>query len=50
MSTKINVRSPFYLHLDEPTVPLPEYNCSVANLTGFSIDNQGVITLPTTRS
>jgi len=47
MSTKINVRSPFYLHLDEPTVPLPEYNCNVANLTGFSIDNQGVITLPT---
>jgi len=46
MSTKINVRSPFYLHLDEPTIPLPEYNCSVANLTGFSIDNQGVITLP----
>jgi hypothetical protein len=47
MSTKINVRSPFYLHLDEPTVPLPFYDCNVANLTGFSIDNQGVITLPT---
>ena len=46
MSTKINVRSPYYLHLTEPTVPLPLYDCTVANLTGFSVDNQGVITLP----
>ena len=47
MSTKINVRSPFYLNLTEPQVPLPLYDCAIAHLTGFSIDNQGVITLPT---
>ena len=46
MSTKINVRSPFYLHLTEPQIPLRLYDCGVANLTGFSIDNQGVITEP----
>ena len=47
MSTKINVRSPFYLNLTEPVIPLPEYDCATANLQGFSIDNQGVITQPT---
>ena len=46
MSTKINVRSPFYLHLTEPTVPLPTYDCTTANLIGFAVDNQGVVTLP----
>jgi len=46
MSTKINVRSPFYLHLTEPQVPLPLYDCYIANLTGFSVDNQGIVTLP----
>lgn len=45
--TKINVRSPFFLHLTEPADPLPEYDCTVAALTGFKVDNQGVITLPT---
>ena len=47
MSRKINVRSPFYLNLTEPQVPLPLYDCAIANLTGFSVDNQGVITEPT---
>jgi len=51
MSTKINVRSPYYLHLDEPTVPLPLYDCNTAfpavSSTGFAVDNQGVVTLPT---
>lgn len=46
MSTKINVRSPYYLHLTEPSVPPPMYDCVTANLTGFAVDNQGVITLP----
>ena len=48
MSTKINVRSPFYLHLTEPAVPLPTYDCSTdyANLQGFSVNNQGVVTEP----
>tara|TARA_R100000426_G_scaffold64970_1_gene45348 strand:+ start:10135 stop:11604 length:1470 start_codon:yes stop_codon:yes gene_type:complete len=44
--TKINVRSPFYLNLTEPSFPTPEYTCSVADLQGFAVDNQGVITLP----
>ena len=44
--TKINVRSPFFLHLTEPSPPLPEFDCAVANLVGFAVDNQGVITLP----
>jgi hypothetical protein len=51
MSTKINVRSPFYLNLTEPVAPLPLYDCNVAfpsgSTTGFAIDNQGVITDPT---
>ena len=46
MSTKINVRSPFYLNLTEPTLVLPLYDCAKAYLTGFSIDNQGIITEP----
>lgn len=51
MSRKINVRSPFFLNLDEPTVPLPEFTCSTAyprglNDTGFAVNNQGVITNP----
>mgnify|MGYP001164022729 CR=1 FL=1 len=44
--TKINVRSPYYLNLTEPTAPTPDYTCSVADLKGFAVDNQGVITLP----
>lgn len=52
MSQKINVRSPFYLNLSAPTVPLQEFSCSTAfprglDNTGFAVDNQGVITLPT---
>jgi hypothetical protein len=45
--TKINVRSPFYLHLTEPTPAAPTFDCTIANLTGFAVDNQGIITLPT---
>ena len=51
MSTKINVRSPFYLNLTAPTVPLKEFTCTTAfprglNDTGFAVDNQGIITAP----
>jgi hypothetical protein len=51
MSTKINVRSPFYLNLSAPTVPLQEFTCSTAfprglDDTGFAVDNQGIITAP----
>jgi len=47
MATKINVRSPFYLNLDEPTVPLPTFTCGVANISNLSIDQQGQINTPT---
>jgi len=47
MSTKINVRSPFYLNLTEPVQPTPSFDCNVAQLQGFIVDNQGIITPPT---
>ena len=51
MSTKINVRSPYYLNLSAPTVPTPEFTCSTAfprglSDTGFAVDNQGIVTPP----
>lgn len=46
MSTKINVRSPFYLNLTEPTVPEPEFTCEVANIQSLTIDQQGQISTP----
>ena len=46
MSTKINVRSPFYLSYSEPTVPLVELTCALINLNNLSIDQFGSITLP----
>tara|TARA_B110000285_G_scaffold203670_1_gene240004 strand:+ start:26235 stop:27746 length:1512 start_codon:yes stop_codon:yes gene_type:complete len=52
MSTKINVRSPFYLNVTKPVLPLPEYTCGKAfprglNDTGFAVDNAGIVTEPT---
>jgi len=46
MSTKINVRSPYYLSYSEPPEPLPEFNCSYANAQGFAVDESGAISLP----
>ena len=46
MSTKINVRSPYYLSYSEPPEPLPEFNCSYANAQGFAVDESGTISLP----
>ena len=43
MSTKINVRSPFYLNLTEPSAPEPLFNCDVAGIQNLSIDQQGQI-------
>lgn len=47
MSTKINVRSPFYLNLTEPVVPQPTFTCGIANVQNLSIDQQGQIKQPT---
>jgi hypothetical protein len=49
MSTKINVRSPFYLNLTEPTVALGEFTCAIADLQNFAVASSGAITIPTTR-
>ena len=46
MSTKINVRSPFYLNLTEPSVPTPLFTCDVANIQNLTINQQGQINTP----
>ena len=46
MSTKINVRSPFYLNLTEPTKPTPLFTCELANIKNLSIDQQGQLSTP----
>jgi len=46
MSTKINLRSPFYPSYSEPTPPSVELTCALINLTGLSIDQFGKVTLP----
>lgn len=48
MSTKINVRSPFYLNLTEPVAPLPLFQCGTAGIQNLSIDQQGQISQPST--
>jgi len=47
MSTKINVRSPFYINITEPSVPTPTFTCGIANILNLSIDQQGQINTPT---
>lgn len=46
MSTKINVRSPFYASYSEPVEPSVELTCSLINLQNFSVDQFGNVTLP----
>jgi hypothetical protein len=46
MSTKINARSPFYLSYTTPVAPTPEFTCSIADATGFEVDQEGVISSP----
>lgn len=47
MATKINVRSPFYLNLTEPTAVTPLFTCETANILNLTIDQQGQISTPT---
>lgn len=47
MATKINVRSPFYINITEPSVPTPTFTCDIANILNLSIDQQGQINTPT---
>lgn len=45
--SKINARSPFFASFSTPTKPSPEFTCTIANGTGLSISQEGIITLPT---
>ena len=45
--SKINARSPYYLTYVTPTKPSPEFTCAIANLSDYSIDTNGTVTLPT---
>ena len=47
MSTKINVRSPYYLDVQEPTAPAVELTCELIALKGFGVDEFGNVNLPT---
>ena len=47
MSTKINVRSPFYLKYSEPSLPSVALDCATVNLENLSIDEYGNVSLPT---
>ena len=44
--SKINARSPFFASISTPTKPSPAFTCTIANGTGLSISQEGVITLP----
>ena len=46
MATKINVRSPYYLDISEPTVPTVAFDCDVAGARNMQIDQHGFVTHP----
>lgn len=46
MSTKINVRSPYYLRLEEPTETLGAFTCETADLVNFQVSDNGNIRTP----
>lgn len=47
MSTKINVRSPFYLEFTEPVQTLGTFTCATANLQNFAVQSDGAVIEPT---
>ena len=47
MSTKINVRSPFYLEFTEPVQTLGTFDCATANLQNFAVQSDGAVIEPT---
>lgn len=49
MSTKINVRSPYFLEFTEPTPTFGTFDCNTADLQNFAVSSAGVITVPTPR-
>ena len=46
MSTKINVRSPFFLDLTAPVQTLGIFTCTTAGLSNFSVASSGFVTNP----
>lgn len=46
MSTKINVRSPYFLRFTEPIQEFGIFICNTADLRNFSVDSNGVINNP----
>jgi len=46
MSTKINVRSPYFLRFTEPVQEYGIFICDTAKLRNFSVDSNGVINNP----
>jgi len=50
MSTKINVRSPYFLQFTEPTQTLGVFTCDTALLQNFSVDSTGIINNPNIRN
>tara|TARA_R110001592_G_scaffold1222_1_gene7261 strand:- start:784 stop:2277 length:1494 start_codon:yes stop_codon:yes gene_type:complete len=44
--SKINARSPFYLTYVTPSVPSPEFTCTIANLSDYTVDTNGTVSLP----
>ena len=46
MSTKINVRSPFFLSLTEPVQTFGVFTCTTAGLTNFGVQSSGLINNP----
>jgi len=45
--SKINARSPYYLTYVTPTKPTPALDCTKVNLSDYTVDTNGTITLPT---
>lgn len=46
MSTKINVRSPFFLSLTEPVQTKGVFTCTTAGLSNFAVQSSGLINNP----
>lgn len=44
--SKINARSPFYLTYVTPTKPSPALDCTKVNLSDYTVDTNGTVSLP----
>ena len=44
--SKINARSPYYLEYVTPTKPSPELTCDIVDLSDYTVDTNGTVSLP----